>query len=312
MMLLLVGERYGAIQASGLSATHEEYREARERKPVFVFVQAGVSRETGEQQFLDEVQAWATGHLRASFSTPEELKAAVIRALHDYALATATAGANEGEMATRAHQLISAMSSGRGEPQLLVAITAGPHQQVIRPVELEDPALARDIQREALFGQHAVFSPQQGMTTAVRGNALILEQADASVLVDQAGSVRIAQPARRGTARRGTEIPALIEEDVANSLATSLRFAGWLLDRVDSVRRLSDVVVAAHLADAGYMAFRTRAEHAASPNSAAMGSGSDDPTVMLTPARRHRRALNQDAGRIAQDLTVLLRRSRRR
>lgn len=33
-VVLVLGDRYGAVQASGLSATHEEYREAQGRKPV--------------------------------------------------------------------------------------------------------------------------------------------------------------------------------------------------------------------------------------------------------------------------------------
>src|SRR3546814_6259394 len=41
LIVLVLGTRYGAKQASGLSATHEEYREARGRKPILTFVQAG-------------------------------------------------------------------------------------------------------------------------------------------------------------------------------------------------------------------------------------------------------------------------------
>src|SRR4051795_9765289 len=41
-VVLLLGARYGDLQSSDLSATQEEYREARERCPVLVFVQKGV------------------------------------------------------------------------------------------------------------------------------------------------------------------------------------------------------------------------------------------------------------------------------
>lgn len=47
-MVLLLGARYGARQESGLSATHEEYREARERCPVLPFLQEGVEREAAQ------------------------------------------------------------------------------------------------------------------------------------------------------------------------------------------------------------------------------------------------------------------------
>ena len=43
VVVLLVGGRYGEPRLSGLSATHEEYREALERAPVLAFVQEGWS-----------------------------------------------------------------------------------------------------------------------------------------------------------------------------------------------------------------------------------------------------------------------------
>lgn len=42
-VILILGPRYGDRQASGLSPTHEEYREARERAPVLVFVERGAN-----------------------------------------------------------------------------------------------------------------------------------------------------------------------------------------------------------------------------------------------------------------------------
>ena len=310
-VLLLVGEKYGEVQPSGLSATHEEYREAKERKPVLVFVESGVTREPAQQAFLDEVQAWATGHFRAGFSDSDELKSAVVRALHEHELATSTGPVDETEMVGRAKALLPGRQGTGGSPLLIVAIAAGPHQQVIRPAELEDPSLTRDLQREALFGEHPVLDPSEGTSVSVRGAALTLEQRTASVTVDQAGSICIAQPARQERDSRRTELPAIIEEQLAEALANAIRFSGWLLDRIDPLRRLTDVVVLAHLASVGYMAWRTRAEHAASPHAATMGRGGDETTVMLTPARRHRQALTHDADRIAEDLTTLLRREQR-
>ena len=76
VVVLLMGERYGAVQPSGLSATHEEYREARDRKPVLVFVEECAAREPAQQVFLEEVQQWETGHLRVPYSSPETLRSA--------------------------------------------------------------------------------------------------------------------------------------------------------------------------------------------------------------------------------------------
>lgn len=313
LVVLLIGERYGYRQTSGLSATHEEYREAKERKPILVFVESGVAREPARQTFLDEVQGWSTGHFRAAFSSPTNLKEAALRALHDFELARAAGPVDESEMLARATELLPSGSSGsRGAPKLAFAMAGGPHQQVLRPVELEQADLPRDIQREALFGEYPVFDPSEGTSSATRGGALILQQPNSSLLVDQAGSIIIVQPARLPTDPLRTAIPALIEEDLATALTRAIRFSGWLLDHIDPLHRLTDVVPIAYLAGVGYMQWRTRAEHAANPTSATIHGNADAVTATLTPARRHRQALTHDANRIAEDLIALLRREARR
>ena len=81
-MVLILGERYGAKQTSGLSATHEEYKAAREaQKPVLVMVQKNVDREPLQYKFVQEVQDWATGHHRATFDSREELIIETVAAL---------------------------------------------------------------------------------------------------------------------------------------------------------------------------------------------------------------------------------------
>ncbi len=102
IVVLILGERYGYPQASGLSATHEEYREARERRPVLVFIQQGVAREENQQQFVREVQSWAGGHYTADFTDAQDLQRKITRALHTHAVATAHGRVDEGEMVTRA------------------------------------------------------------------------------------------------------------------------------------------------------------------------------------------------------------------
>lgn len=69
-MILILGSRYGDLQASGLSATHEEYREARDTRPVLVFIQQGVDPEPQQDEFIREVQGWEQGHFTAGFEDP--------------------------------------------------------------------------------------------------------------------------------------------------------------------------------------------------------------------------------------------------
>lgn len=50
LVILIIGVRYGAIQpGSGLSATHEEFREAAATKPVLVFVEEGCASGAGPE-----------------------------------------------------------------------------------------------------------------------------------------------------------------------------------------------------------------------------------------------------------------------
>jgi hypothetical protein len=311
VILLLMGESYGSVQPSGLSATHEEYREGRERKPILVFVEADVAPEAAQAAFIQEVEAWATGHFRASYSDLAGLSGEVIRALHEHELAQAVGPVNEEELLARTSALMPQRHGMMGTPQLVLAIASGPLQPVLRPAELDDPALATDVQREGLFGSYPVLDPAEGTRIRVQGDALLFEQQSASVLVDQVGSIRVIQPARRGEDRFRSAIPALIEEEIAEALSRGLRFSGWLLERIDPLRRISDVVPLAALVGAGHMPWRTRAEHAASPQSGQIGHGGEA-VVTLRPARRHRQALTYDADRIAEDLVALLRRDRRR
>src|ERR1700730_9419134 len=82
VVVLILGAGYGAKQASGLSATHEEDREAKNARPVIAFVQDGVSRDADQSALVSEVQAWDSGLFREGFSSPDRLRAQITRRLH--------------------------------------------------------------------------------------------------------------------------------------------------------------------------------------------------------------------------------------
>ncbi len=307
VVVLLLGARYGDPQASGISATHEEYREAKSRCPVLAFVQRSVEREAAEQGFVDEVRSWAGGVLTGDFASPEELHDAVTGALHELELAQQAGPMDEGEMTVRAQALIPDGYGFQGAT-LFLATACGPRQQILRPSELGEPLLERDLHREALLGEHAIFDTTQGVRARVVGEAILLEQAQASLLVDSLGSVRLGQPATG----RGAGLPVLIEEEVADRLARSLRLMAWILDRIDPVRRLSHVAPTVALLSAAYLGWRTRAEHADSPNTVQMPMNVGDRVVVgLTPAVRPRPALTYEVSEMVEDVIALLRRTYR-
>jgi hypothetical protein len=307
LVILLIGTEYGAFGMSGLSAPHEEFRTAKELRPVLVFVQSGVHRAATQQAFLEEATAWATGPAHGSYADPDELRALVVRSIYRYALALSASPMES--LLERARGMLESRYHGTEGPVLLLAIAGGPYQEIVEPAEFEGRELPRDVQREAMFGKYPVFEERAATSVGVRGGELVLSQLAAAVAFSRAGDIRVAQSVRGGPNRRGNlEIEALIEEDIAAGLVHLMHFADWLLDRLDPLRGLTDLVVVAGISQAGTMPWRTRAEQSANPRQGSMGSGSDGAIAILSPPHRHRQALTDDTERLAHDLVLLLRR----
>ena len=308
-VVLILGDRYGYVQQSGLSATHEEYREARELGPVLVFIQRDAQPEPKQSEFIREVQGWERGHYTAEFSDPEDLRSRVTRALHDFQLANESRPLNETELLGSARSLLPAQHQ-TNRPAVLVAMAAGPPRAVLRPAELEDEHLRRFLLAEGLTGDDAVLTPSAGTDVAVRGDTIYLRQPQAERLIslDETGRLLIAQPASEDAGWR-SGVPSIIEEDVVAAIERSLRFTARVLDRIDSPRRQTYVAIVVAVVGAGYLPWRTRAEHQANPNSAGIGLGSSsDVVVSLTPPVRRRPALVHDTTALAQDFAVRIRR----
>lgn len=310
VVVLLLGTRYGTLQqGSGLSPTHEEYREARGHRPVLVFVQTGIAREAEEEKLVEEVSGWEGGQYREPFDSPASLRTVVTRALHRWALSQQAGPVNEEELAARAMALLPQRPAyTAGSALLHVVVAGGPAKQVLRPSELDDPAFHAAMQQEALFGQPPVFDRGQGVQASVSGVTLAVGQSNAEITVDERGSIRVSRPARDAGAWPAIGISSLIEEDVHDRVAAAIRYAGWLMDHIDRTHGLSRVAIACRLDGVGYFPWRTRAEVAASPNAASMSSPGkesvDSPPVVLPRA-----ALLMDGATQAEDITVRLRRA---
>lgn len=307
LVLLILGARYGAVQASGLSATHEEYREAKERKPVIAFVQEGVDREPRQAAFVEEVQGWSGGLFRAGFCDAADLQTAVTRALYDYALSTATGPVDDADLTKRAVAALPAAprSSSSGSPVLRLALVGGPQQQLLRPVEIERPELREALHQSALFGAARIFDPGRGVTPQIVGSSLKLAQERGSqVELDQRGEFRLTLLLER---ERSAGMPVLLQEDVQTALDTGLAYAAAVVDRVDPTDRLVRMAVAVRIDGGEYQAWRTRAEHDASPNSVSLGhsAGAEHGPETLVMTRA---ALRMNRAHAVEDLLVPLRR----
>ncbi len=157
-VVLILGSQYGSSQASGLSATHEEYREARETsRPVLAFIEEADQPESQQADFIQQVRDWEQGHYTASFRDATDLRTRVAQGLHQHLLTQAATPLEQDELERHALALIAPPAYTSGTLQVL-SIVGGPSQLVIRPAELESRQLSHYLQDEAHRGPDAVLS----------------------------------------------------------------------------------------------------------------------------------------------------------
>lgn len=308
--VLLLGERYGYKQASGLSATHEEFREARDHRQVIPFIQADVTAEPDQQAFIHEVQEWVGGALTEQFTDAADLQTKITRALHGHALRQATGLVDPAEIHHRAVALVPTSDRGSvGDAALHVIVAGGPRHQVVRPAVLDAATLGGRLHQHAMFGPHKVLDPREGAEPRVVGTRLLVAQQHRAVELHEDGSVRVTGPAVESRDARGFTMPAVIEEDVREKIAKAIGYAAWALNEIDPLNRLSDVAVVAAVTGSPTSEWRTRAEHAQSPG-LTMSMGRPDVVVVPdVPTRHPRGALTAQADVLTEDLLALLRRS---
>ena len=312
LVLLILGESYGAVQQpSGLSATHEEYREAKSNKPVIAFVMENVEYDDRQQAFVTEVQEWNAGLYRGGFTSADELYALVLKSVHQFEVSAAATEISGPEMLARALQALPTSDRQRsrtGGPLLQAAFAGGPSQTILRPSQIEDAALRIQIMQNASYGSNPVFSPEQPTTPSVENGKLRLNQPNgACIEIDEAGTVRIAVPVAGGNGMLG----AIIEENVRAATELALAHANELLERLDETHRLARIAIAVTLEGSGVMGWRTQAEDLASPNSMTVSHnfthGVPQP-VNFSPPDKARNALAHQRPQLAEDIVVLLRR----
>ncbi len=198
VVVLVLPGRYGYIGASGRSPTEEEFNHAvKVGKPILVFVQEDVDRDPKQQAFIARVRGtWETGSYTASFRTPRELLAAVVRALNELRTSMAspdtvpTAQLRAGDLAAgerRGH------SGGRNVRVVMVPVGAG---MVLDAFALDDPAIADRVieaaRRHRVISQTAAVQPQltsAGIVLAAQGSrhqdrAVVMFADDGAVVVE--------------------------------------------------------------------------------------------------------------------------------
>lgn len=311
LTVVLLGERYGAKQESGLSATHEEFREAYEHGTVAVFVQGGIDPEPDQAELIEEAQAWARGRFTDTFSDAPELRAKVTRLLHRYALDREARPSDPLDLVTRARERLPRHPQ-RSSSLLRVVVAGGPRREVLPPGKFEDPAFGRHVTEKALFGEHAIFRPEEGTHPRETQGRLRLEQESAAVEIGADGTVSVELPAITRHPERRWTLPALVEEDVRDCLHVGIGFIAEVMEEVDHLHRLSEVVVLAAIEGSSGLGWMTREERRANPNQVSISMRGEDLLVVPdSPQVRRRAELTARRSQIVDDLLVRLRRKMR-
>ena len=168
------------------------------------------------------------------------------------------------------------------------------------------------IMQRALSGTEPVFTPAHGTRPVLKRGHLRLEQDGAKIVLAEDGTVVVTVPAVRRDPEVPGAMPALIEEDIRSALAAALGFIGWVLDHVDSPRRLSHVLVLGAIEGGSIYGWRTRAQHAANPYTMTMSMDQRDLVVVPEePVVRPRAYLTANRDQLVEDLLARLRRERR-
>jgi hypothetical protein len=313
-VILILGSRYGAIQESGLSATHEEVIEARNTKPLIIFIESEISEAEPEQvKLIKEVSTWEKGLFRGEFSSGEDLKAKALKAIHDLVLARAVAPLDPVGLKTRAVENLprSNQNFSQSAINLDISIAAGPDSTIIRPAQMDSKELEDRLSKEALFGRHAIFDKQFGTNVSLENGALCICQTlnrDLKNLVKlhSNGDLLISLP----LASPSGGLPAIIEEQVTEQLSKALNYALWIYSDIDPTQRLTHLVPALSISGGSSASWKTQAEYLASPNTmySSFSMGQDKAPVFLNPAHVGRQAFILDKLLYVEDFIALLRR----
>lgn len=310
VVVLILGPDYGFVPpGSPISATHQEYREARETRPILAFIQQGIDPTPEQKAFIDEVQAWEGGLFRSGFNDVVDLQDGITRALYDFTLANAVGPIDQDQLISQAAALIPQERRGQNSSAVLeIAIVGGPSQRILRPLQMEDPTLGEHLEQSALYGENRLFDRTKGSVVSLDGSDLVVgQERGTSIRLTEQGSLLFRLSLEDTAGRdRGFGGMMIIEEVVRERLGAALGYAAATIERIDSTQRLTHLGVAAHISGAEYRAWQTRAQQAASGGSMQIGMGQEERRPITMCIRRA--ALRLDRTPLIEDVLVPLRR----
>ena len=216
---LILGKHYlsagGALVPSGKSATHEEYEEAvRGRKPLFLFLDYRNDEpvDPDQQDFINQVTGYVSGHWRKSFRTLDELGSLLETALREAEPMMSSSGAAGGVTERLEAAFAAELPRGDHLVWLSIAWTTLRNEEVVDPLLLTDPAYECTMQEFAHLGASPLFSFKQSKDSVadpsrlriVQGSADDWREASNAVVIDVYENGTLAIAADVAGSRRGS------------------------------------------------------------------------------------------------------------
>ena len=175
-LVLILGERYGFVGPSGLSATEEEYNEARKtHRPILVFLQADIVCEPEQRSLVERVQSYVDGHWRKSFRESAELTELVANAVAAMDFADAPFRANDA-MRRITSELKWDAPSSTNSVFLRTVWTTLRDEEVIDPLDLDDDGFERALLRLGHDCDPSLFDYKHSKNSVVEASLIRISQ----------------------------------------------------------------------------------------------------------------------------------------
>jgi Domain of unknown function (DUF4062) len=255
IFLLLVGPRYGARQASGLSATEEEFEEARRQgKPILVLRQDG-ELEPEQEEFLRRATGgWEGGILYDRFRDANDVGLAVVRALRNLEERGARAELEPVAIARAQELANSARREGYGHGGASARVVLVPllGQRLLDAVALDDPALPDELAGSARAAR--LVSQSQGIDARVTAAGITLRvgerhSAGLTISIGANGEI-VAEASVAGDDDQNLGSMRVVPERLEQAIRSAIAFAESVWQRVDPRGQVQEVAVTVAIPEA--------------------------------------------------------------
>jgi hypothetical protein len=259
--LAIIGSRGGWTAPSGKLVVEEEYEEARKRKlSLLAFIQE-TDADDGARRLAARLSDYISGMFRTTFSLPEDLRAAVTKALAPMVDGFKHAKA-ESPMIKK--KLMESFSEGYDAFLRIVLVPERPGQ-LIDPVDLESPDLYQSVMEIGHSRSVRLFSYDRRKEKEIGVDEISITQlssrgdditdvvklelsSSGALTIDTNVTGRVLRGERDGILNSSV----IAEEDIAGQLGKIFAFSSTLLDRLDPYGRYDRLLYNVALSNVGY------------------------------------------------------------